>query len=131
MSTEGIILAILITGLSLAWVAAPMLRKQNASMLSHEAHNKRRERLLTYYERVITNIRDLDEDRATGKIAEDEYTTEREDWVQRGVQVLKALDTLEAESPSDSHATLDEAVIDREIDSAIEAAVAARRARQT
>jgi hypothetical protein len=130
MSTEGILLAIVLTGLSLAWVVAPLVRERSARSRSHDAYAKRRERLLVYYERVITNIRDLDEDYTTGKLAQDEYATEREDWVQRGIQVLKALDALEADAPPDEPLLTDEAAIDREIDSVIEAAVAARRAQR-
>lgn len=130
MSTQGILLAIVLTGISLAWVLMPLLRGQTTRNRSREAYAKRRERLLVYYERIITNIRDLDEDYATGKLAEDEYTPEREDWVQRGIQVLKALDALEADAPPSEPPTTDEAAIDREIDSAIEAAIAARRTRQ-
>jgi len=128
MSTEGLLIAIVLAAVSLGWVVMPLVRNVSSRSRADETFAKRRERLLIYYERVITNIRDLDEDRATGKIAEAEYATEREDWVQRGIQVLKALDALDEETPAvAAPALVDEAAIDRDIDDAIEAAIAARR----
>lgn len=127
MSIEGILIAVLLAAISLGWVVTPLVRGGGRSQ-ANEALLKRRERLLVYYERVITNIRDLDEDRATGKISEADYAGEREVWVQRGIQVLKALDGL-TEEPSAIHSPqpVDEAAIDRDIDASIEAAIAARR----
>lgn len=131
MSTEGILITILLAAISLGWVVMPLVRTASGGSAAHDAVMKRRERLLIYYERVVTNIRDLDEDRATGKISEADYTDEREGWVQRGIQVLKALDGLadEPSMPVTKQQRVDEAAIDREIDASIEAAIAARRAR--
>jgi hypothetical protein len=128
MSIEGLLIAIVLTGISIAWVALPLLRGVSERSRVNDTLHKRRERLLIYYERVITNIRDLDEDSATGKITDDEYNAEREDWVQRGIQVLKALDTLDESEPT-AMSTVDDAHADREMDAAIEAAIAARRER--
>ena len=128
MSTQGIIIAVLLAAISLGWVVTPLVRHASGRSRADDALLKRRERLLIYYERVITNIRDLDEDRATGKIAEADYAVEREDWVQRGIQVLEALDAVGEETPA-AHPSqpVDEAAIDRDIDASIEAAIAARR----
>lgn len=128
MSIEGLLIAIVLTGISIAWVVLPLLRGSSERSRAYDTLHKRRERLLIYYERVITNIRDLDEDSATGKIADDEYTAEREDWVQRGIQVLKALDALDENEPS-AMSAVDDAHADREMDAAIEAAIAVRRER--
>lgn len=128
MSTQGILIAVLLAAISLTWVVAPLVRSASGRSRADDVLLKRRERLLIYYERVITNIRDLDEDRATGKIAEADYADEREGWVQRGIQVLKALDGLADEPPAiHTSQPVDEAAIDRDIDTSIEAAIAARR----
>ncbi|MEQ9032094.1 MAG: hypothetical protein RLP44_25485, partial [Aggregatilineales bacterium] len=83
---------------------------------------RHRDRLTVYYGRVLRNLHDLDEDFATHKLNEDEYTVEREQWVQRGVAVLKALDELDGQHLlTDEHA--DDATIDSAIDSAIESAI--------
>lgn len=126
MSIEGLIASLVVVGLAALYIALPLLRgnRENSSDL---ALQKQSERLLVYYERVLTNLRDLDEDHATGKITSDEYQFEREDWVQRGVQVLKALDHLQELHIIPQSHNLDDAAIDRAVDDAIEAAIAARR----
>ncbi|MFO7321612.1 MAG: c-type cytochrome biogenesis protein CcmI [Chloroflexota bacterium] len=126
MSIEGLIGALVLVALTVVWIGAPLLRGQAARPTPDRAQQKRRERLLAMYEQVITNLRDLDEDFATGKIAEADYQIEREEAVQRGIQVLKALDTLDAQ-PAPAAPYVDDATLDREIDEAIEAAVAAHR----
>jgi hypothetical protein len=55
-----------------------------------------------------------------------DYETERESWVQRGVQVLKALDGLADQKPS-KPTRVTEAAIDKEIDDEIEQAIARYR----
>ena len=122
MSPEGVIIGLVLFAGALIWVIAPLVRGGRGE--GDALAQKRRERLLVYYERVLTNLRDLDEDFATGKIAELEYRDERETWVQRGIQVLRAMDALEGEGQP---LAADDEAIDREIDSAIEAAVAAYR----
>ena len=123
MSPEGVVIALVLFAGAFIWVGSPLLRGGRGE--GDGLPQKRRERLLVYYERVLTNLRDLDEDFATGKIAESEYRDERETWVQRGIQVLRAMDALEAEGQP--LAAADDEAIDREINSAIEAAVAAYR----
>jgi len=123
VSPEGVIIALVLFAGALIWVISPLVRGARGE--SDGLAQKRLERLLIYYERVLTNLRDLDEDFATGKIAEPEYRDERETWVQRGIQVLRAMDALDAEGQP--LAAADDEATDREIDSAIEAAVAAYR----
>ena len=115
--------ALLITGL---WIAMPLLGRERRTQAEADRIEKQRDRLLVYYERVLTNLRDLDEDHATGKMRDEDYTTEREDWMLRGVQVLKAIDTLEEQSiiPTDIR---DDAGVDEAIDDAIEASISAYR----
>ena len=121
MSPEGVFIALVLFAGALIWVISPLVRgaRGEGDVLAQKRH----ERLLVYYERVLTNLRDLDEDFATGKIAEPEYQDEREIWAQRGIQVLRALDTVEGQPLT----AADDEGIDREIDSEIEAAVAAYR----
>jgi hypothetical protein len=113
MSITGLIVALIIT-LALLWVfALPFI--EPASQLATVADVERqRERLKLYYERVLRNIHDLDEDHLTGKLNPDEYQSERERWVQRGVAALKAIESIDAEhliiSPSADVAALDEAI---------------------
>lgn len=126
MSIEGLLISLVLVVATVAWVLWPFLQRQPAGYTSDDIIlHKQRERLLVYYERVLTNLRDLDEDHITGKIHDDEYRVEREEWVQRGIQVLKAIDEL------DHHHLIvpdaDQETLDHAIDDAIEQAIAVHR----
>lgn len=130
MSAEGLIVAIILTAIAVLLVVLPLAGGKRSGADSDPLAEKQRERLLVYYERVLRNIRDLDEDHALGKIAEREYEPERAVWAARGVQVLKALDSL-SDAPMIASTDAEDAAVDRAIDDAIEAAVRdARRAKQ-
>jgi hypothetical protein len=128
MSIEGIVVSLVILLLTAAAVVLPLRRGQGRAAVENALLQKQRERLLVYYERVLTNIRDLDEDYATGKIAPEDHAQEREVWVQRGVQVLRALDDLHSHSIIQG-AVKDTAAADEAIDAAIEASIKAYRQR--
>ena len=92
MSIGGIVFFLVLLSLTALVVVAPLLRRP-APIADSRLH-KQQERLLVYYERVLTNLRDLDEDHITGKMPDAAYADERELWMRRGVQVLRALDEL-------------------------------------
>jgi hypothetical protein len=125
VSIGGLLLALLLTTVALVWIGLPLLRRAPSESAADVLAQKQRERLLVYYERVMTNIRDLDEDHATGKLADTDYRSERELWVERGVQVLKALDGETSVQPAPT--APEDAAVDAAIDEAIEAAIAAYR----
>ncbi len=127
MSIPGLLFAILLAVFVLAWIVMPLLGREAAND-DDPLLDKQRERLLFYYERVLRNIRDLDEDHALGKMDEAEYAHEREEWSQRGAQVLEALDTLAGRAVIAPTPAEDKAV-DNAIDDAIEAAVQRYRQR--
>lgn len=123
MSVEGLVFALVLIVGVIGLIALPAFSRPQADPLI----DKQRERLQLYYERVLRNMRDLDEDHALGKLDDADYALERELLAQRGVQVLKALDTLPehamiADTPAET------AAVDRAIDSAIEAAIQRYRA---
>jgi hypothetical protein len=125
MSIEGLIAAAVIVFGLLLYVGYPFARRERTTDADRQRASRQQDRLLMVYERVLTNIRDLDEDHRTGKMQTEDYEGEREQWVQRGIQVLKALDTLDAAHLLTS--ADDDASIDRAIDARIEAVIAARR----
>lgn len=125
MSIPGLSIALLMSLIALAIVARPLLGAARTRPSAGSSLRLESERVQLYYERVLTNIRDLDEDFATGKINEDDYRAEREVWAQRGIRLLRAQDQLEREG-SPLAAGEDAERIDR----AIEEAVAAYRAAQ-
>ena len=120
MSVPGLLIALVLSLIALALVARPLLRPARPERAAESSRRHQRDRVETYYERALTNIRDLDEDFATGKINESDYEAEREVWVLRGIRLLRVQDQLERDENPDSD---DAARIDR----AIEAAVAAYR----
>jgi hypothetical protein len=120
VSIEGLIGGALVVTITLIVIALPFLRRPGAPNADADAE-RARERLQLYYQRVLRNIRDLDEDHDLGKIPADDYTAEREGWIQRGAQALKALDDLNARALHLS--APDDMGLDRAIDDAIEAAV--------
>jgi hypothetical protein len=126
MSIGGLVFFLLLLSGTALLVVVPLLRRESQSGVDALHIQKQRERLLVYYERVLTNLRDLDEDYTTGKMPDEAYATEREEWMQRGVEVLSTLDALDNHSVIPA-AVQDDAAVDEAIDDAIEAAIAARR----
>ncbi len=122
MSLLGLLAALGLSLVALAIVARPLLRPARRQRMATGSLGQQRDRVETYYERVLTNIRDLDEDFATSKINEDDYQAEREAWAQRGIQLLQLRDQLDLEVDSALEDTDGE-----QIDRTIEAAVAAYR----
>ena len=120
MSVTGLLIALVLSLIALAIVARPLLLPARRERVAESSRRHQRDRVATYYERVLTNIRDLDEDFATGKISEADYRAEREVWVLRGIRLLRVRDQLERDENPDGD---DAARIDR----AIEEAVAAYR----
>lgn len=116
MSVPGLLISLLLALIAIAIAAHPLL---GAARNSKEAGLDSKDQLRSvgnYYERVLTNIRDLDEDLATDKISDADHRREREVWVARGIALLRLQDQLEAQQ--------NEAA---DIDALIEAAVAAYR----
>ena len=127
MSIEGLVVGLALLLVVGAWIGIPLLRRETDEV-EVDPIQRQRERLELYYERTLRNIRDLDEDHSTGKINTEAYEPERENWVQRGIQALKALDELNENAPL-APETADAADIDNAIDSMIEEAVAQYRSK--
>jgi len=119
MSVIGLIGSLLILLILLIWVMRPLWR---ISIPATDQSLSERERIRAhaYYERVLTNIRDLDEDKLTGKISEEEYQKERTYWLDRGIRVLKVIEKIDAKEHIVSTMNADDAMIDQNIESAIQ-----------
>ncbi len=129
MSIEGLLFALVLIGIVGLWVFAPLLGDKSRQKTDVETQQKQREQLLVLYEQALRNIRDLEDDYATSKINADDYQREREEWTQRGIALLKALDALDTHgimTPDAPAATPESA----NVNEAIEAAVAAYRAKK-
>ena len=100
MSTTGLLLGLLMAGLTLLWLALPFMRRKATG----QEQSVQRSELLASYERIIAAVRDLDEDYQVGKLAHDQYTVDRAEWMDRGAVILEALEALpgqQVRKPSD------------------------------
>jgi len=118
MSTAGWFIALVLVAVVMLLITAPLFGRRAVK----RDDTLQRDQLVVVYERVLNNLRDLDEDFSTGKIQRSDYEQEREMWIQRGVQVLKALDVFIPETTAPTN--IDE---DAGIDAEIEARIAAHR----
>lgn len=127
MSIEGLVISLTLLLITALWIAVPLINRRLRAAADEAA--KQRTELLTDYDRLLDNLRDLDEDFAIGKLPASNYETEREPLVQRGIELLMALDQLDART---GHSATDESV-DQVVDKAIEKAVRdyRKQARQT
>lgn len=117
MTILGLLVSLLLALIAIAIVAQPFFSTARGG--NGAAADEQSERVSNYYERVLTNIRDLDEDLATGKISAANHGREREVWVARGMALLRLQDQLGAQQQAAAETT--------DLDEMIEAAVAAYR----
>lgn len=99
MSTEGSVLVLIIGALSLVFLGYPFWRARFALNDAQLAAQRQRDTLLVSYERVLSVIRDLDDDYSAGKLLEAEYETNRSRWAERGVELLHALEAMGVSQP--------------------------------
>jgi hypothetical protein len=97
VTLEGLVVSLILASLAIGIVALPFLRRAGGVARHDTDAAMQRDRIMAYYERVLQNIHDLDEDHALGKITDDDHARDREFWAQRGAQALKLLDTLETQ----------------------------------
>jgi hypothetical protein len=91
MSAAGLVVSLLIAALGAAWILLPVIRDARRRGV---AGTRERDELLTLYERVLSAIRDLDEDFLTGKLDQETYQEERAEWSRRGIQTLRRLEEM-------------------------------------
>lgn len=111
MDIPSILIGLALLALVAFGVGYPFIERRGL----REAHATTAESLLAAREAVLAALRDLDFDRAVGKVLPEDYAAQRAELVARGVVVLKQMDAL---GLSGAEATVDEA---------IEQAVARRR----
>ena len=116
MSIAGIIVLVIMIAIVLSILFAPFFRRTTSKNIPLD---RQRERAIAYYERVLTNVCDLDEDVATGKLSQQEYQQERELWAERGVKILRLFDELDQNRSLVEHADADDATIDATIEEAV------------
>lgn len=128
MTGESILIVLILTAITGAALLLPFVR-HNETVGEIEAR-KKRESLLTAYERVLITLHDLEEDLNTGKLAQDEYEASREKAAERGVALLQQLEAagVRAPRPASVRVTNGKAKANQNpeaaLDAALEAAIA-------
>ena len=94
----GATVAVLLAAAAAVWIVAPLFRadaaqEERASNLLSQLADLQSER-----ERALSALRDLEDDRATGKISREDYAQLQARFTERAVAVLKELDEAEAAS---------------------------------
>jgi hypothetical protein len=108
-----LILALLV--LVIIFVSRPLFdRNRQISTDREEEHEL--SHLMAERDRILNALQELDFDHALGKIPDDDYPPQRAFLLQRGAQVLRSLDEMQAQE------------VDQDLEARIEAAIAARRA---
>lgn len=89
----------LVLGLAAAaWIVAPLFRADAAQAERASHLLSRLADLQSEREMALSALRDLEDDRATGKISEIDYEALKARFTERAVAVLKELDEAEAAS---------------------------------
>ena len=121
MSAAGLLVSLVIAGLGAAWILLPVIRDARRRGASS---TRERDELLTLYERVLSAIRDLDEDFQTGKLDAETYQEERAEWSSRGVQTLRRLEEMGISGSAVPATDLNEDSTGQDDEDELEAAVA-------
>ena len=94
----GALCAVVLAGAAVVWILAPLFRadaaqEERASRLLSNLSDLQSER-----EMALSALRDLEDDRATGKVSDVDYEALKARFTERAVEVLKKLDEAEAAS---------------------------------
>ena len=89
-----------------AFVARPLIEK----MTGVEAGKTHADDLFAQREAILIELRDVDFDHETGKMNDDDYKEQRARLTAKGVEVLRALDTLKTETAAPRLNTVDDEI---------------------
>lgn len=93
MSMEGLIGLIVMVIMGLIGVIIPFLTSRPTIMDNRKRQLElTRDELITSYERVLSTLRDLEDDYKSHKMHAEDYEQERAYWSQYGVRLLQLLD---------------------------------------
>jgi hypothetical protein len=142
MESTSIFFLLALTVVVGLFIARPFLEKRRVFKNFNEDHE--RSALLAERDRLITALQELDFDNTLGKIPAEDYPIQRAAMLQRGAEILRALDAYEPiKTKKDAEARMEEAIARKRAESAaataapapagddVESLVAARRAART
>lgn len=99
MSSGGALFFLLALALCSLVVLAPLFAARRPEYRPGR-QARHRALLQLQYDQALTALRDLDEERFTGKIDADRHRQERERWLQRAERLLAELDALQEDGQS-------------------------------
>jgi hypothetical protein len=103
--SAGIVVAAVLGLAAAAYVLAPLFRKDAAEAERVASALSEAQELHSQREMALTALRDLEEDRATGKIDDKDYADLKARLEGRAVEILKRIDALgDPEAPPPLHA---------------------------
>ena len=94
--TLGTLLALLLAVVAIAFILAPLFRADAAHEERLTARLSEEEDLLTQREMATSSLRDLEDDRATGKIGDQDYAAAKAELTSRAVGLMKRLDEIDS-----------------------------------
>jgi cytochrome c-type biogenesis protein CcmI len=94
--TLGAVLSILLIAAAVVFVLAPLFRKDAAVLERRATALSDEEELASQQEMAMASLKDLEDDRATGKIADRDYEDVKARLTRRAVEILKRQDDLAA-----------------------------------
>jgi hypothetical protein len=100
MDIGTIVIVLVIAGVGLFWLAFPFINRAGSQSQTEAIFRQRdREKLLVDYERVLTTIRELDDDFRLGKLSQETYQMEREAWAEQGTALVEQIEKLKESVP--------------------------------
>lgn len=94
--TAGTIFAILLAAAAAAFILAPLFRSDAAMEERRTRSLSEEEALAGEREMTMAALRDLDDDRATGKIGDEDYASAKAQLTERAIDLMKRLDAVQS-----------------------------------
>ncbi len=95
--TPGLIFILVIVAISIAFIVAPLLRKDATAPERVAAADDESIELASRHKMILASLRDLEDDHNTGKVSEEDYPGLQSKLTREAVDLMKQLDALEQE----------------------------------
>ena len=92
--TAGLVVAIVVAAAVVAFVLAPLLRRDAAEAERVGAAVSDERDLSSRHEMLLGSLKDLEDDRATGKVDDADYANVKAELSSQAVAIMKQLDAL-------------------------------------
>lgn len=96
----GIALLLVLAAACLLWIAAPLFRSDSDTIEEASAHLSEAREWQSKHEMALASLKDLEDDRATEKLGEEDYARLKGRLTSRAIETMKRLDDLEQKEKS-------------------------------